>query len=108
MTTVNIKQNDTKGIFLDTLKVDGVPVNLAGTSIFFLLRKAGLIIRQPATVVGPPSNGDVSYQPVVNDVAIAGKYEQEWEVLFGDSRILTFPNGDHNVVNILDDIDAES
>jgi hypothetical protein len=105
MTTVNIKQNDTKGIFLDTLKVDGVPVNLTGTTVYFLLRKVSVFIRKAATIVEPAINGDVQYQPVLADVEIPGKYEQEWEVNFGDGRILTFPNGDYNIVNILDDLD---
>ena len=105
MTTVNIKQNDTKGIFLDTLKVDGVPVDLTGTTVFFLLRKVTVFVRQPATIVGTPTNGDVKYQPVAVDVEVPGKYEQEWEVDFGDGRTLTFPNGDYNIVNILDDLD---
>src|SRR5580765_6545913 len=103
MTTVNIKQHDTKGIFTDTLKVDGVVVNLTGCTVRFLLRKPGLTITQSATVVTPLA-GDVSYQPVAGDVSETGKYQQEWEVTFGDSRILTFPNGDYNVVIIEDDL----
>jgi BppU N-terminal domain len=105
MTTVNIKQHDTKGIFLDTLIVDGVPVDLSGSTIFFLMRKASVFVRQTAEVFGSAVNGTVQYQPVDADVAVAGKFEQEWEVLFGDGRTLTFPNGDYNIVNILGDLD---
>jgi hypothetical protein len=103
MTTVNIKQNDTKGIFTDTLTVDDVPVDLTGCTIRFLLRKPGLTIAQPATITAPLV-GKVSYQPVAGDVSESGKYQQEWEVTFGDSRILTFPNGEYNVVVIEDDL----
>ena len=86
MTTVNIKQHDTKGIFTDTLKVDGVVVDLTGCSFKFLMRKPGISIRQTAVVDAPATAGNVRYQPVALDVAVTGKYQQEWEVTFGDSQ----------------------
>lgn len=104
MTTVNIKQNDTKGIFIDTLTVDDVAADLTGCTVRFLLRKPGLVIAQAATIEVPEVSGNVSYQPVLADVSETGKYQQEWEVTFEDERILTFPNGDYNIVFIVDDI----
>jgi hypothetical protein len=104
MTTVNIKQNDTKGIFSDTLTVDGVPVNLTGCTVKFLLRKPGIAVISQTATVAAALTGDVTYQPVLADVSKVGKYQQEWEVTFGDNRILTFPNGGYNTVIIGDDL----
>lgn len=104
MNTVNLKRNDTKGIFNDVLTVDGVAVNLSGILfLYFILRKPEKSIKQIATVTNA-ATGAVSYQPVAADVNASGKYRQEWEVVFADSRPLTFPNGDYNEVNILSDL----
>jgi hypothetical protein len=104
MTTVKIKQHDTKGIFTDTLTVDDVAADLTGCTVRFLMRKPGLLVAQAATIVPPGTNGNVSYQPVDSDVNETGKYQQEWEITFGDGRTLTFPNGEYNIVLIEDDI----
>lgn len=104
MTTVTLKQNDTEGLFTDTLKVDDVVVDLTGCAVRFLLRKPGISISQNATIVDALT-GSVSYQPTAEDVAIAGKYQQEWEVAFSEFQVLTFPNNGWNTVIIKDDLD---
>lgn len=103
MATVNIKQHDTSGLFTDTLTIDGTAINLTDADVFFLLRKPGLIIRQEAEVVTEAS-GTVKYQVVEADVAITGKFQQEWEIVFSDDTLLTVPNDGYNIVNILHDL----
>lgn len=103
---INIKRGDTKGIFVDTLKVDGVAVDLTGATVRFLMRrtsKPAKSVNQAAAITSP-TTGDVQYQPVAQDIDTEGAYEQEWEVTFQSGKILTFPNGDFNTVNIRRDL----
>jgi hypothetical protein len=103
MSTVKIKQHDTKGVFVDTLTVDDAPINLTGCTIYFLLRRPGFAIKQAGTVTNP-NTGEVSYQPVATDVSETGKFKQEWEIVFPDTKVLTSPNNDYNTVIIEPDL----
>jgi len=103
MSTINIKRHDTKGKFVDILKLDGNPINLSGATIKFVLKKPGLSFKRTAVITNA-IGGAVEYQPVAEDVAQTGRYKQEWEVVFADTQILTVPNGTYNVVNILIDL----
>jgi hypothetical protein len=55
----------------------------------------------PATIM---PDGTFSYAPQASDVAVAGDYKQEWEVMFPGNKPLTFPNGSYNIVKILPDM----
>lgn len=109
-TTINIKRGDTKGIFVDTLKLDGVAIDLTGSTLKFLMRrkeKPYKLVNQTGQIVAPIA-AQVQYQPVLTDVDTSGVYEQEWEVTFPSGKILTFPNaaneGAYNIVNISRDL----
>jgi len=110
MADVSIKRHDDKVEFADTLKVNGVPVDLTDCTVSFLLKKTGLAIKQAAVIVypteqaDPDKRGKVKYHVTPDDVAVKGKYRQEWEVVFTDDEILTFPNDDYNNVEILEDL----
>jgi hypothetical protein len=101
--TINIKQHDTKGKFIDILMLNGAPIPLAGCIVSFLLKKSGVAIKQLATIVDANA-GSVEYQPTADDVSKDGKYQQEWEIIFPDTQILTVPNNTWNTVNILKDL----
>lgn len=106
MSTANVKRGDTKGIFTDVLTLDDVAVDLTGCSLRFIMRRRGKpakAVNQVATIT-TPATGEVSYQPVDEDVDTEGVYEQEWEVTFPSTKILTFPNNAFNTVNILRDL----
>lgn len=103
MATIYIKQHDTKGKFVDVLTVNGTVVDLTACVVSFLMKKSGFAIKQPA-VVTDAAGAAVEYQPTPDDVANAGKFQQEWEVIFPDGEILTFPNNTWNEVNILKDL----
>lgn len=161
MADIVIKRHDTKGKFIDTLKLNGSPIVLVGCAVSFILKKTGLVIKQTAVIidtsaivngslvarrrykivtfvagddftnVGAASNasgvifvatgdapatwtngstleatpGQVEYQPIAQDVAVKGKYRQEWEVIFVDTEKITCPNGEWNNVTILEDLD---
>jgi hypothetical protein len=115
MSPVLIKRGDTKGKFIDLLKLDGVTVNLTGCTGKFLMRrrgrdKANQTITQTATLFEPPvANPDASlrnaeYQPILADVDTEGEYDQEWQITFPSGQILTFPNNRFNTVQILRDL----
>jgi hypothetical protein len=100
---IKIKQNDTKGKFTDVLLLDGSAVDLTGAAVSFLMKNADLAIKRTA-VIASPSTGAVEYQPIAADVAVAGVFRQEWEVIFPGGQILTFPNDSYNSVTILRDL----
>jgi hypothetical protein len=110
LTSIKIKRNDTKGKFIDTLTLDGVPVNLTGSTIKFLMRRRGrspgsdLTLIRVGAIAGDPTLGNVEYQPTADDVQQEGIYDHEWQVTFPDGKILTVPNFDFNTVEILRDL----
>jgi hypothetical protein len=110
MATIFTKQHDTKITFRDVPTIDGVaipPANLVGCSLSFLLKSDGatpVAIKQAAIILG---DGTFSYDPVPADVATAGDFLQEWELVYPGTppqKILTFPNGSYNTVKILPDL----
>lgn len=107
MSTVRVKQHDTKGIFIDVLTLNDIPVDLTGATVRFLMRKPGFAIDQAAEVTSP-SGGGVRYQPIPADVREPGQYKQEWEVHFLDDRYLTFPNNSYHTVIIQADLGGQA
>jgi hypothetical protein len=103
---VVIKQHDTKAIFTDALRVNGVAVDLTNATITFVMRGVGGVgIEQTAAITNPPgSDGQVNYVPVASDVSVAADYKQQWRVHFSDGKYLTFPNNGYNRVTILPDL----
>jgi hypothetical protein len=107
---ISIKAHDTKGKFVDTLKIDGEPVDLSGSTVSWLIKKAPIAWKRPAVITYPDDQADdtkrgaVEYQPIPEDVETKGKFKQEWEVVFNDGKILTFPNDGYNNLNILEDL----
>lgn len=115
MSTVNIKRGDTKGLFIDTLTLNDVEVDLTGCTVKFIMRRRGKepkLVNQDAVVLPDPDavtpRRTVEYQPIEEDVADPGVFEQEWQVMFPSGRPLTFPNGptdgEFNTVNISRDL----
>jgi hypothetical protein len=110
MTVINIKRGDTKGVFVDTLTLNGTPVNLTGCTLLFLMRRKGKPLKsvQQTGLIVDPLGAAVQYQPILADVNQSGVYEQEWEVTFPSGQVLTFPNYAWNIVNILRDLGGVS
>ena len=106
MSTLNIKQNDTKPIFTDTPTINGVPMlpaDLVGCSLRFLLKNAdGTITVNQVATINP--DGTFAYSPVPADVANVGTFSQEWQLTFPNAKTLTFPNNGYNTVEILADL----
>jgi|SRR6266545_7448054 len=109
MTKITIKQHDTKITFTDTPTIDGVPMtsgDLTGCTLSWILKGTAddgtaVAIKQAAVITGAAK---FSYDPVAGDVALTGKFKQEWELVFPSGKILTFPNNGYNAVKILADL----
>lgn len=108
--SIKIKQHDTKGKFIDTLMIDGEPVDLTDCVVSFMIKNSKFAIKKDAVITypldqsDPDKRGKVEYQQLAGDVANKGVFNQEWEVVFPDTEILTFPNGKYNAVEILADL----
>lgn len=90
---IEIKQHDTSRPFTDTLLLDGNPINLAGATVALLFhnRRTLLTTRRDATIESELT-GEVSYQPVEEDVATPDTFDLEWEITFNDTSQLTVPS----------------
>jgi hypothetical protein len=108
MTTIKIKQHDTKVLFTDTPLIDGVEVPVAdmtGCTVSFVMTGGDdVAIKEDASLVLTGTVAKFEYQPVADDVSETGVFKQEWEVVYPSGKILTFPNNGYNSVRILSDL----
>ena len=106
MTTSTFKQGDTKMVFTDTPTINGVamtPPQLVGCTVYWLMRTFdGLTEYRNTATINP--DGTFSYAVTASDVATAGKFQQEWDLVFPGGQSLTFPNTGYNIVNILPEL----
>lgn len=87
-----VKIGDTKRKWTDTLTLAGVAVNLTGATVVLVIKKPdSTVVRRSASIVSA-ANGQVEYQPVSGDVDAVGERLLEWEVTFGDGKVLTVPS----------------
>ena len=67
----------------ENIEVEGVPFDLSASTVRFKMRLVGssdLKVDQPATIVGPPINGDVRYDWAAGDVDTESPALIWWEV----------------------------
>lgn len=102
-----IKQSDTSPILEAALTTAaGVAIDLSGASVRFHMRRAGAqtaLIDAAATVVSA-SGGTVRYSWLSGDTDSAGAFVAEFEVLYSDGSIETFPNDGYLRIDILPEI----
>lgn len=105
-----IKQNDNKRKIIDQLLFGGVPQNLTGATVNFVMRSQTRIdegdyvsIKQAATITNV-TQGRVEFQLLAAHTAIAGKYYIEWEVTFADASVTTFPSEFYGELDIVHDL----
>lgn len=71
---------------------DTAVVDLTGATVKFQMRRQDdrrFTVNAAASIVGSPTLGAVSYSWAANDLAVAGTYESQWEITFGDGKIQT-------------------
>jgi hypothetical protein len=101
--TLRIKRNDTAVTLTDALTVGGSPQNLTGAAVSFHMVSDTTTVTGAASIVSAAA-GTVSYTVSATDLAVAGTYQQEWQVTFGDSTVLTFPSNGYNRIVVLPDL----
>jgi hypothetical protein len=102
---VTAKLHDTNITFKDTPLIDGVPVppdQLADCTLSFIMKLGDATATKKAATIN--SDGTFQYNPDPDDVATAGSFKQEWELVYPSGKILTFPNNGYNVVEFIPDL----
>jgi len=105
-----IARNDTAPAVTDTLEdKSGNPVNLTGAAVRFHMsdRLGNVIVSAAATGPGGgalDATGQVQYQWLAADTAVAGDYFAEWQVSFSGGAVETWPDSDKAIVRIVPDL----
>lgn len=100
---ITIKRGDTARTISDTLLLGGSAIDLSGASVRLVWQRDGVATRRAATIVDAAA-GHVSYSPVADDVAVAGRVQIEWEITFSDDSVLTVPTQGYYALHILADL----
>jgi hypothetical protein len=105
MTTNTIKRGDTARAITDTLLFGGAAINLTGATVLLILRNKETqnVIPREATVVSAVA-GTVSATLEDEDTEHPGAYYMEWEITFGDGRVLSVPDNDYDELIVLNDL----
>jgi hypothetical protein len=91
MSEATFVQGDTDPAITATLTVDGVALNLSGSTVRFQMRKEDdkrFTVNAAATIVSAAA-GTVRYQWGTNDLAVPGEYYVQWEVTYPTGRVQT-------------------
>ncbi len=78
------------------------------TVVSFIMRKTGdpaPKVNAPAEVVDAPARR-VRYLWTATNTDTPGTYQAEWEVVFPDASVRTFPTGSYHSIDILADLDG--
>jgi hypothetical protein len=99
MSEVSVKRGDVGVVFTDTLTdANGDPIDLTDCTVSFLMSpQRGAtepVVEAVAEVLGDPQDGNVRYVTVDGDLADAGFYVQEWELVYDDGSRFTVPSDD--------------
>ena len=98
-TTFEMVKGDRKPSVLATLKYsDGTTVDLTGCTAKFHMKKGATVkVNASATIISPPTNGQVRYDWIIGDTDVTLEadgyvlYEAEFEITFADGKVMTFP-----------------
>ncbi|MBB6451975.1 hypothetical protein HNQ94_000396 [Salirhabdus euzebyi] len=93
---IHLKQNDTGIGVKATLSNENGNVNLDGATVLFCMGKHKITAR-----IEDAANGLVLVPFTNVHTSETGFFKAEFEVIFSDERIETFPNNDYLTVNIM-------
>lgn len=105
------KRNDTAPAIVCVLRNSaGGPFDLTTmTQVKFIMSAtvggSTVIDSTAVTVVGAPTAGTVSYQPMTGDTAAAGTFFAEWEVTLASGNKESFPDPGYLTILITADLD---
>lgn len=111
MSDFQIKSGDRLPAISTILKrSNGQPVDLTtATSVHFVMRDltaSAPMVDQPATVVGSPTLGQVTYFWADGDTAVPGIYDGSWVVHFADGERQTLPTDDYLEIEVQLDLSS--
>jgi hypothetical protein len=105
-----VKQNDRRPPAYALLKRGDVVVDLTlAQRCTFKMRRTGrteLKVDALAVIGNDPTLGEVEYRWAAGDTDTSGEYLAEWEVLWTDGTLETFPTIDYDYVSISPDLDG--
>jgi hypothetical protein len=101
----SIKRNDVKRVVADQVLLDGVPLNLSGSTVKFIMRNkdTGAVLSKDA-VITDAANGKVQYEFAMGETATAGEYQVEWELSMMAGKMLTVPDNTWHDLVIVEDL----
>lgn len=111
MSDFTIKSGSTAPALVVTLLDGPDPLNLTGATVRMRMRKVSggpLVVDSPATVLGDPLLGVVSYQWVAADTDEVGDFEVEWEVTFAGGAEQVFPTEGYTTVTVEPSLTADT
>lgn len=102
----SIKAHDVLPTIVAALTVDGVPVNLAGATVRFIMKPTGgtVKVNAPATLVNA-AGGIVRYDWAPGDTDTPGSYQAEWEITWPGPKKQTVPTTSYHTIDVLADLD---
>lgn len=108
---IRIKQNDTRPFATASLTRGTAAVDLTDASqVRFKLRRRGQVdlTVDAAGIITDAATGAVEYRWSDGDTDDAGEYFAEWEVLWIDSSVETFPTIGQDICLIFADLDGST
>lgn len=102
MTYIPVKRGDSQTLLEIDLLEDGQSCDLTTASsvkIVFSSTK-----KESATIIQPPTNGEVSYMLSAEDLAVIGFFRLEVEVTFNDGSVMTFPSDEYIMLDVVQDV----
>lgn len=110
--TFTIKRGDTSpAIAYRLIGADGLAKDISGYNDveFYMRETEDLNVVVQGNVAGnvevtDAANGEVKYDWQAGDTDLAGSYQAEWQVTYGDGSVETFPNNSYIEVEIVEDI----
>lgn len=103
---VEVKQYDTDRILLDTLTIDGSPINLTSGSVFLNLYNIATETNTKVSAsIVTATSGSVQYPLSASFITSSGEYLAEWEVHTSASKEVTLPTAGYIKLTVIPDLD---
>lgn len=102
-----IKEGDTSPALRATLRAGGAAVSLQGASVRLHVAPAGggdAVLNAAAGILDPATGGVVEYDWTSGPLLSPGSYEAEFEVVYADGRVETFPNRANITIRVIPQI----
>lgn len=106
-TIFTIKRGDTLPFIEATLRSEnGTPVNLAGATVLFKMKKPGsnAVLINRACTITDAANGVVRFAWQAGETDTIGNYSAEFEATFFGGSVETFPNDGYVTIRVVGDI----